>query len=474
MRLKEVGARRTLLIPQVAQRARRNCGKKVITKVACRCAVLIFWGLQVATLSAQALPKTRFVGTNSAVFQNPSGGRTTGVGTNTFTWAEGPTSTNPPSKLAFSGNAFDVTIQSGVVFGPRQRNDREVFSLGKLNYTNLFATPGTISVDLKNTVMVSQPVATSPTDFSFPFQLTTTPNDSDPQASADTVFLPTSFSTAALKAPTGATFNLELVGFGSVTGNGFSTVDRFHVLEGGTAQADLLGRFAPPGEPIVNGAVSVQITGPTVKALFKPNFNLSISEAALISGYDHFNWHQVITADPYPPGGLSVPYVDPPTGGGSAFGGYADSLPFYWDEQGAASSGYHLSNHTTTNTLSYSDTPAEPQLTIGQTINFTTSLAGVLPDGTFDVLYVFNWATDYNGTSGGVSSRRNTNDGDVGSGAGGIRDLRLDLNPEDVPLAVRQVLIADGARNVPLTIVPEPSAIVLLLVGALIACTRTR
>jgi hypothetical protein len=217
----------------------------------------------------------------------------------------------------------------------------------------------------------------------------------------------------------------------------------------------------------VANAVTTSASGATMNASFTPNFNLTLDEACQLCGYDHLNWHQIVTVDPYPPGGRSVPYVDPPPGGGAAFGGFADNLPFYWDEQGATTTGYHLSNHTTSTTVSYTDTPAESRLMPGQSIHFITTLAGVLPDGTWDALYAFQWSSNYNGTSGGVTTRRNIVGPDPGSGTGGIFDLMMDLNPEDIPRAVRAFMIAQGARNVPLNVVPEPGFLVHLLLVAM-------
>src|SRR5205807_8787257 len=124
----------------------------------------------------------------------------------------------------------------------------------------------------------------------------------------------------------------------------------------------------------------------------------------------HFNWYQVVKPDPYPPAGLTVPYVDPPPGGGPAFGGIADRLPFYWDEWTSAEPGFgsyfDLQNHSATFTLDYSDGPADPRLQPGQNMSFVTSLVGVYQDGSFDVLNNFEWSSDYNGSVGGIGVRR--------------------------------------------------------------------
>ena len=62
--------------------------------------------------------------------------------------------------------------------------------------------------------------------------------------------------------------------------------------------------------------------GPTILATFTPNFGFSLQTAAHLCGYDHFNWLQVVVADPHVPdmpAGLHVPFIDPPLGGGKRF-----------------------------------------------------------------------------------------------------------------------------------------------------------
>ncbi|BAZ28609.1 hypothetical protein NIES4074_10430 [Cylindrospermum sp. NIES-4074] len=418
---------------------------------------------------AQSAPTTRFQGNISGIFTNPDTGIVTGVGTNSFTWGTGT-----PSGLTFNGKPFDVNVASGYVYGPRARNDREVFSLGTLDYFNGTIPLGTgaNSVLLNATAQVTAPVGTTPTTVQALLNLINSPNSNDPISSADSVFLPKNLPPVVTKTVGGAPITLEIPGFGKTTGSGFSTIDQFFTLEGQNAQADLLGRFVPACEPILDKAVSVSITGATISATFQPKFNLGISDAAKLCGYDHFNWYQVIVNDPNPPGGLTVPYVDPPIGGGPAFGGYADNLPFYWDEQGSTGTSYHLQDNLTANTLSYQDTPSEPSLGSGEFLGFNTFLAGVLPDNSWDTLFGFRWKSDFNGTVGGVSSRRT-----IGSpspnGTGGIFDLQLDLNPEDVSEEVKALMKADGSRNADISIkpsvkVPEPSTFLgsVLVLGA--------
>jgi len=75
----------------------------------------------------------------------------------------------------------------------------------------------------------------------FTLGLVTTSNTSDPDASADFVNLPTTF-TPAVFTINGTNYTLKLVGFSDVVGDGFLVSDTttFHVREGGTASAQLL------------------------------------------------------------------------------------------------------------------------------------------------------------------------------------------------------------------------------------------
>lgn len=130
--------------------------------------------------------------------------------------------------------------------------------------------------------------------------------------------------------------------------------------------------------------------------------------------------------------------------------------------------------------MNYSDTPAEPQLKPGEFLGFNTFLAGVLPDNTWDTLYAFSWKSSFNGTVGGVSSRRTIGSPDPG-GTGGVFDLKLDLNPEDVPEDVRKLMEDDGSRNASTTVeppvtTPEPSTILatVLAAGASLFSKKTK
>jgi hypothetical protein len=395
-----------------------------------------------------ATPTIRIQGSTSGVFQNPIGGTFSGVGTNNFIWGVPITSS---SSLNFTGKPYSTDVVTGFIFGSNARKNREFFSLGTLNYFNgtIEGGTGSTGVDLDITLQVSEPLNTSPQDFTSSLTFTNTPNTDDPIASADSVFLPSSnLPPVILTASNGAELTLDVFGFGEVTDSGFTREREFFVTEENTASAELIARFQNPCEQIIDGAVSVNTANSnrTLNATFTPNFGLSLDEAAEICGYDHFNWYQVITIDPYAPGGLVVPYVDPPSGGGASFGGFADNLPFYWDEEGATGTGYHLSDNETNTALLYTDTPAEPLLQPGESLGFNTSLVGILPDGSWDILYNFEWQSNYNGTSGGVTTRRNIITPDD-NGTGEVFDIKLDLSAADLSDQIKNQMSADGAQN---------------------------
>jgi len=126
---------------------------------------------------AATAPTTRFKGSTSGVFTNNDTGVVSGIGTNSFSWGIGQPSR---SNLTFTGSPFDVNVRTGYVYGPRARNDAEVFSLGNLRYFNgtISGGSGANSVQLDVTTAVTSPVATNPATFPSPFLIT----QLDPQA----------------------------------------------------------------------------------------------------------------------------------------------------------------------------------------------------------------------------------------------------------------------------------------------------
>jgi hypothetical protein len=179
----------------------------------------------------------------SGVFSNPvleSSGVTTGVGTNFFTWGT-PISGSSSSSLGFAGvPSFSTSTETN-------------FLLGTLEYHNgrIQTASGATGVDLEITLTFTIPAVPDQT-FVFGLVLVNTPNVSDPDAAADYVFLPSSFSSTTFMFG-GTEYTLEVLGFQNVIGDGFlaSSGTEFHVREDLGASAELWGRVtADIPEPI--------------------------------------------------------------------------------------------------------------------------------------------------------------------------------------------------------------------------------
>ncbi len=162
----------------------------------------------------------------SGVLLNATGGPNLaigGLGTNTFSWGTGVDS--PSSSLSFVGKSVQGAI-------PEQP-----FVIGTLSYLNGSVLAGTEahSVGLETTFTFSGLTQS----FDYGFTLINTPNTSNPIASADSVLLSNSLPSARFDL-NGVNYTVNLA-FGTVTGGGFSQVNQFFVLEGGSASADLIG-----------------------------------------------------------------------------------------------------------------------------------------------------------------------------------------------------------------------------------------
>jgi hypothetical protein len=146
-----------------------------------------------------------------------------GIGTNTFNWGIGVGS--PPSSLSFVGKNVEGAF-------PEQP-----FVIGSLSYFNGSVQAGTeaYSVGLKTTLTF----AGLTQSFDYGLKLINTPNTSNPVASADSVLLSNSLPSARFDL-NGVSYTVNLA-FGTVTGGGFSQVNQFFVVEGGSASADLIG-----------------------------------------------------------------------------------------------------------------------------------------------------------------------------------------------------------------------------------------
>jgi hypothetical protein len=201
-------------------------------------------------------------------------------------------------------------------------------------------------------------------------------------------------------------------------------------------------------------------TGPNeIDANFSPNGGFSLDDAAWVAGYDHFNWYQIITQDPYPPMDTAgntpvVPYYDPPNGGYGYGSAGTDSYPYYWDEPLPAS----VNNKPIVvdpYNIQFWDYPADPQLNRAKNerIDFITYLAGVPADLSssvkqgFDIYDGFRWYSDYNGADGGVVIRSSA--GVLTGGTGGVVLEDMNVDPASLPREVRERMAADGVLNVP-------------------------
>ena len=202
-----------------------SMGKKLFTAVA----ILVLIGTPVYSATIE--------GASTGIFINPDGPTsmiTTGVGTNAFTWGTGP------SSLTFTGNS-NISAELD-----------ESFAFGALDYINGTNASGTSadSIDLSVNLSLTNPAGLTQ-DFVYDLSLINTTNTSDPYDSADYVYLPTGFPSTYFSVG-GIHYTLEFLGFGLVSGSGgFTRIDEFHVIEGGSASANLYGKVttAPVPEP---------------------------------------------------------------------------------------------------------------------------------------------------------------------------------------------------------------------------------
>jgi hypothetical protein len=142
-------------------------------------------------------------------------------------------------------------MYGGSPFGPIA--SEVPFQIGAITYTNGTIPSGTEadSVDLVITLTFTQPDGIDES-FDFTFQLINTTNTSDPDESADFVFLPSLFPSSVFVVDDVA-YTLELTGFQNVLGDGFLVSDatQFHVREQGTASAELWGKVTTNVSAIV-------------------------------------------------------------------------------------------------------------------------------------------------------------------------------------------------------------------------------
>lgn len=212
----------------------------------------------------------------------------------------------------------------------------------------------------------------------------------------------------------------------------------------------------------INNGLTVTANGADISASFTPNLGLSLQDAALLCGFVNFDWVQIITVlndpvtyfalneggafDPTITGPVRLssartPFHDPPQGGGytyelELFGQPDYSFPFYynWLPPGGPSelSGQENGGFT----LTFQDAPDNPCLPGGRGeftpdcsnsveppgsfTHFTNHLVGIKSDGSYTDLHLaFDWNSNFNGTSGGVTVEK-TNLLADNNGTGGV------------------------------------------------------
>lgn len=210
---------------------------------------------------------------------------------------------------------------------------------------------------------------------------------------------------------------------------------------------------------------------------FAPNPSRTLKDVAGQFGYDHFNWTSQVLLPPVvttitdytsmPIVGGPLWFVDPPLGGYGYLryddqghlwpdckqtGPTADFLPFYWDEQPTCVPYRALSDNVSLHgaNLNFQDRPHADQLGQSDYIQFFTSLVGV-PVGSSSPtpLASFFWSSN-NHIAGLAIGTRLADSGSSGSGSGGIFNV-MPLNPEDLPVSVRTLLIQSGFQGVSTT-----------------------
>lgn len=181
-------------------------------------------------LAATSSHAALFQGDSTGIFVNPTGPGgmvTTGAGTSSFTWGGGSNT----SSLDYTGASFDVDENIDFIFGT-------------LDYYNGTIPLGTQAdaVDLSVNLDLTAPSAISE-NFVFDLSLINTPNNTGTAAgdadivNFDNTVPSNSFSYA------GVDYTLEFLGFGTLTGSGFTIADSFNVYENDSASVNLVGRI---------------------------------------------------------------------------------------------------------------------------------------------------------------------------------------------------------------------------------------
>ena len=209
----------------------------------------VFVGL-VVVASSQTAYGGVISGSTSAVFvdPNPFASFYTGVGTNNFTFGDPAGFGTGPSLLVFDGVSFDTTTESDFLIG----------TLFFFNGTVLGPVPSTVNLSLQLDFS-NPPVGLITSDFTL--NLVLTPNIGDPDADADAVIFPNTFSSTFFSID-GVDYTLQPLGFRNVIGDGFITSDdqRLNARESASASAELYGRVTanfPGAVPEPSSAIAL-------------------------------------------------------------------------------------------------------------------------------------------------------------------------------------------------------------------------
>ncbi|MBK7954694.1 MAG: hypothetical protein IPK02_12475 [Candidatus Accumulibacter sp.] len=231
------------------------------------------------------------------------------------------------------------------------------------------------------------------------------------------------------------------------------------------------------GRP-VRGAITATYIPPYIRTIYgAPTGQASLSEAAALLGFDHFNWLQLVNT-PHPPTDihgvqLSNVFYDPPPGGYPTPPIWADNFVYYWNEAIPSPvpanyrSGTYVGDNSTIDTLSFEDLPSL-QYRPGEYTQFTTHLVGVKSGNKYSVLSTFSWKSNYykGDGSGAVFSALVDSMIDYPDSSGGVFDVQENIPLESLPETYREFLVGLGADNIRLSeSVPEPAVASLFLVG---------
>jgi len=218
------------------------------------------------------------------------------------------------------------------------------------------------------------------------------------------------------------------------------------------------------GTDLPEGVVTLDPSGPDMIAHFTPDNGMSISQAAALGGFTHFDWVQFAVQYPgstigSPP--QSTPFLDPPLGGWN--NQKADNLPFYWDETNAPGldQNLSLSDNIVGNVLQFIDEPVDSFVIPGvNSMEFYTSLVGVRSDGSWTPLYSWSWDSDTGRfiAGGGVTLLRNVES--IPGTVGGVFDVQALASSADAPRSLVEAWEQSGATGV-----PEPSTWVMAILG---------